>query len=143
MAARPIRARRGTVVDVTSEPDAPHPLQPFRDALAADVARSFGVPARWIASWPVLEVRDGAVVWEGTVQVFALDGHAKAHRAFAWWEYEGGPCRLPGGPSRTVQERVIVLGLPGVTPVGAVRTFLRLRSRTDGDDDGWSVVHAS
>lgn len=43
-----------------------------------------GVKATWIESVPVREVFNKLVAWEGEVEVFALDGHPKAKKCYAW-----------------------------------------------------------
>ncbi len=37
----------------------------------------------------VHEAMDGKTVWEGKVETFALEGHPKASRAFAWGYKDG------------------------------------------------------
>lgn len=38
----------------------------------------------WIESVSVKETFEGQIVWEGTVEVFDLDGHLTATRCYAW-----------------------------------------------------------
>ena len=38
----------------------------------------------WVESVPVTETFQGQTVWNGTVEVFDLHGHATATRAYAW-----------------------------------------------------------
>ena len=45
--------------------------------------------ATWRETVPVHEVFRGAPVWRGHVEVFDLDGHKKAKRAYAWSHLEG------------------------------------------------------
>jgi hypothetical protein len=45
--------------------------------------------ARWLRTVPVREVFRGKVAWEGDVEVFALSGHPKAKRAYAWAHLDG------------------------------------------------------
>ena len=40
--------------------------------------------ASWLESVPVHEVFRGKTVWKGDVEVFALAGHLKAKRCYAW-----------------------------------------------------------
>ncbi len=40
--------------------------------------------AEHVESVPVREVFQGQLVWDGTVEVFDLTGHATATRAYAW-----------------------------------------------------------
>jgi hypothetical protein len=43
-----------------------------------------GARAEYVESVPVRETFQGQVVWDGTVEVFDLTGHATASRAYAW-----------------------------------------------------------
>lgn len=43
-----------------------------------------GGTATFVESVPVKETFEGKTVWEGVVSVFALVGHPKASRAYAW-----------------------------------------------------------
>lgn len=54
--------------------------------LRAAIKKVHECDARWVESVPVTvtEADDGEVVWDGTVHVFALRGHPKATRCFAW-----------------------------------------------------------
>jgi hypothetical protein len=45
--------------------------------------------AIWRKSVPVHEVFQGQTVWQGTVEVFDLNGHPKAKRAYAWSHLDG------------------------------------------------------
>jgi hypothetical protein len=45
--------------------------------------------ATWRETVPVHEVFQGKTVWQGDVEVFDLNGHAKAKRAYAWSHREG------------------------------------------------------
>lgn len=45
--------------------------------------------AAWRATVTVREVFRGETVWEGDVEVFDLNGHPKAKRAYAWSHREG------------------------------------------------------
>lgn len=63
--------------------------------------------SRHLESVPVEEVFQGQTVWRGVVEVFALVGHPKANRAYAWSHRAGRD---------DIDERfVAVLGLPPVT----------------------------
>lgn len=53
-------------------------------ALVEAIKHMHGCDATWIESVPVRETFEGAVVWEGEVQVFDLTGHPMAKRAYAW-----------------------------------------------------------
>lgn len=45
--------------------------------------------ALWRETVPVHEVFQGKTVWQGDVEVFDLDGHPKAKRAYAWSHLDG------------------------------------------------------
>lgn len=45
--------------------------------------------AKHIETVPVLEQFKGKTIWEGEVEVFALSGHKKANKGYAW-SYEEG-----------------------------------------------------
>ena len=70
--------------------------------------------SRHLESVPVDEVFRGRVVWRGVVEVFALTGHSKAKRAYAWSHR--------AGPDDSDERFVTVLELPPVTsPQTAVK----------------------
>lgn len=48
------------------------------------IQRVHGAEAKHVESVPVKETFQGRTVWEGIVEVFALTGHATAHRVYAW-----------------------------------------------------------
>jgi hypothetical protein len=52
-------------------------------ALLDAIKHLHGLDATWLESVPVRETHNGAVVWEGEVQVFAVQ-HPKASRVYAW-----------------------------------------------------------
>ena len=73
-----------------------------------------GVESEHVGSAPVKEMRDGEIVWQGVVEVFALIGHPKARHAYAWSEEMNDPTH----PRRCVA----VLHLPPIkVPRDAVR----------------------
>jgi hypothetical protein len=63
--------------------------------------------SRHLESVPVEEVFQGQTVWRGVVEVFALVGHPKANRAYAWSHR--------AGRDDSDERFVAVLGLPPVT----------------------------
>lgn len=70
--------------------------------------------ARHSKSVPVSEKFQGKTVWEGIVEVFEIDGHAKAKRCYAWSYNDGKGDQF-----------VTVLGLPPVTsPETAVKVYV-------------------
>ena len=53
-------------------------------ALIEAIRSLHGCDATWIESVPVKETFHGQTVWEGTVQVFTLQGHPTATLCYAW-----------------------------------------------------------
>ena len=83
--------------------------------LQGAILKLHGARAEHVESVPVREMFQGQVVWDGTVEVFDLIGHATASRAYAWsHEADSGGRRF-----------VAVLHVPPVdTPLKAVRAAL-------------------
>jgi hypothetical protein len=52
-------------------------------ALIEAIRHLHGLEATWLESVPVKETHVGETVWEGEVQVFAVE-HPKASRVYAW-----------------------------------------------------------
>lgn len=52
-------------------------------ALQDAIRHLHGLEATWLESVPVHEQHEGKTVWEGEVQVFAVE-HPKASRVYAW-----------------------------------------------------------
>jgi hypothetical protein len=53
-------------------------------ALQDAIRHMHGCESTWVESAPVTETFQGAIVWDGEVQVFELTGHKTARRAYAW-----------------------------------------------------------
>jgi hypothetical protein len=53
-------------------------------ALQDAIRHMHGCESTWLSSVPVVETFEGAAVWDGEVQVFALTGHPTAKRCYAW-----------------------------------------------------------
>jgi hypothetical protein len=82
-------------------------------ALLEAIRHLEGCEAMWVKSVPVHEKSGEETVWAGEVQVFALLGHPKAQRAYAWSHATAG----------TKRQFHVVLHLPPVDgPVMAVKT---------------------
>jgi hypothetical protein len=93
-------------------------------ALLDAIKHLHGLDATWLESVPVHETHEGATVWQGDVQVFAIK-HPKESRCYAW-SHESGP-----GGRRKFHA---VLGMPPVTDaVAAVRVAVVAESRRVGD----------
>lgn len=70
-------------------------------------------------STPVIEMFGGKKVWEGVVEAFALSGHAKARRCYAWSSHDGKET-----------QHVTVLEIPPViSPRTAVQAILVKNSK--------------
>jgi hypothetical protein len=90
--------------------------------------------ARLVRSVPVKETHEGATVWEGVVHVFALEGHPKATRVYAW----SSP--IEGTPDG--RRFFAVLHEPPVTsPSAAVRAAIEAGHKAADDHEqrwvGW------
>ena len=73
--------------------------------------------ALWRETVPVHETFQGQTVWQGEVEVFDLNGHPKAKRAYAWSHREGA--------NDEGERFVAVLEVPPVeSPVTAVRASI-------------------
>lgn len=56
----------------------------YLDNLGMAVRVAHGVEAHHDGSVRVHVVMDGATIWEGYVEIYTLEGHPEASRAFAW-----------------------------------------------------------
>ncbi len=84
-------------------------------ALQDAIRHMHGGDSRFLESVPVRETFQGAVVWEGEVQVFELSGHPTASRCYAWSHATEG----------TKRRFYAVLHAPPVDgPVAAVRASI-------------------
>lgn len=54
------------------------------DRLKNAIQSQHGGVATHVESIPVRETFQGQIVWEGVVEVFDLEGHPEATRAYAW-----------------------------------------------------------
>jgi hypothetical protein len=95
----------------------------YIERLTLAVNHLHGCDSKHIESVPVEEVYEGKTVWQGIVEVFSLQGHPKAKRAYAWSHVHG---------AKDDDERfVAVLGLPPVTsPATAVKVAIASEVRT-------------
>jgi hypothetical protein len=53
-------------------------------ALIDAIRHLHGCEAKHVETVKVREVHEGAVIWDGEVEVFDLVGHPKSKRAYAW-----------------------------------------------------------
>ncbi len=66
-------------------------MNPYLDTLAQAVTAMHGCPCTHLETATVHEMHEGKTVWAGSVEVFALEGHPKATKAFAWgWKDDAG-----------------------------------------------------
>ena len=78
------------------------------------VERAAGCRAEHVESVRVVEMFRGKLVWQGQVEVFTLDNHPKAKRAYGWAFQDGQDARY-----------VAVLEVPPVdSPNTAVRAAI-------------------
>jgi hypothetical protein len=82
-------------------------------ALQEAIRHLHGLESTWLHSVPVVEKHERQTVWNGEVQVFAVIGHAKATKAYAW-SHEGSPGK---------RRFHVVLGLP---PVDSAQAAVRV-----------------
>jgi hypothetical protein len=81
--------------------------------------------ATYVETVPVNEVFRGQTVWQGEVEVFDLNGHPKAKRAYAWSHREG--------KNDEGERFVAVLEIPPVvSPVTAVRASIMSDAKKRG-----------
>jgi len=59
------------------------------DELRKAILKLHGLEAVHIESVPVREEFRGTVIWDGVVEVFAVSGHPKTDRCFAWSHADG------------------------------------------------------
>jgi hypothetical protein len=91
-----------------------------RQRLQKAILDLHGVEATHLRSEPVREVFKRRVVWEGTVEVFKVEGHPRAELAFAW-SYE-----TDEGKRRTLA----VLGIPPIfNALDAVRVAIAAKQQ--------------
>jgi|SRR5579859_4522212 len=83
-------------------------------ALQEAIRHLHGLESTWLHSVPVVETHEGKTVWDGEVQVFAVAGHPKATKVYAW-SHEG----TTSGKRRFH----VVLGLP---PVDSAQAAVRI-----------------
>ena len=67
---------------MTNKPD-------YLDSLRAVIGKLHNCGAVWRETVPVHEVFRGQTVWQGEVEVFDVQGHPKAKRAYAWSHLDG------------------------------------------------------
>jgi hypothetical protein len=78
-------------------------MMDYLQDLKAAIKRLHGCDSTHLETVPVKEEFRGAVVWAGDVEVYALHGHPKAAKCYAWSYPEGSGTKY-----------VTMLGLPPV-----------------------------
>ena len=93
----------------------------YRERLARAIKATHGVSAAlYLRTVPVKEVFQGKTAWEGDVEVFAITGHKKATRCYAWG-YE---------VKKDDWEIIAVLEIPPVdSPQAAVKVAIAAHAR--------------
>jgi hypothetical protein len=96
--------------------------QDYLATLQVAVSQLHNCGAVWRSTVPVHEVFQGKTVWQGDVEVFDLNGHPKAKRAYAWAHLDG---------KKDEQTRfVAVLEIPPVeSAITAVRASIMADSK--------------
>ena len=61
----------------------------YVEELQAAILNLHGCTSTYIESVPVHEEFQGETVWQGEVEVFEIEGHPKAKRAYAWGHATG------------------------------------------------------
>jgi hypothetical protein len=64
------------------------------EAVARAVERAADCPATHVETVAIVDTFRGQTMWEGTVEVFELVGHATARRAYGWSTGQGDARRL-------------------------------------------------
>ena len=86
--------------------------------LQAALLNLHGVSSTYVETVPVIEEFEGEIIWQGEVEVFDIDGHPKAKRAYAWGHVTG--------EEDQGRRYLTVLELPPVnSPATAVQAAIR------------------
>lgn len=88
----------------------------YIEELREVIRRLHGVESSHVESVPIKETFEGKTVWEGIVEVFDLQGHPKAPKAYAW-AYE------TDNPKKPRHVTVLHMG-PVMSPLLAVRAAI-------------------
>ena len=94
--------------------------QDYLARLQVAVSQLHNCGAVWRESVPVREVFHGKTIWQGDVEVFDLNGHAKAKRAYGWSH--------PENADGTGERFVAVLEIP---PVDSPQTAVKISIVSD------------
>jgi hypothetical protein len=89
----------------------------YIEEIQAAILKLHGCTSTYVESVPVHEEFQGETVWQGEVEVFDLDGHPKAKRAYGWGH--------ASGEDDQARRYVTVLELPPVnSPQTAVKAAI-------------------
>ena len=88
------------------------------------VEKHAGCRAKHRESVPVTEGYLDQIMWEGVVEVFDLDGHPKANRAYGWQFWEG----------RNAQYTAVLAIPPVDSPNAAVRASIAAEAKKMQDN---------
>jgi hypothetical protein len=94
----------------------------YLDELKDVIRRLHNAQAEHVGSVPVKETFQGQTVWEGIVEIFDLEGHPTAHRAYAWSHDTDDPAN----PRRHI---TVLHAHPIKSAEDAVRAFIVQESR--------------
>ena len=95
-------------------------MSDYRDELVKAIRATHGAEATHERTVPVREMFQGKVAWEGEVESFAITGHPKATRAYAWG-YQT--------PPKGWQITTVLAVPPVVTPHDAVKAAIVANAR--------------
>jgi hypothetical protein len=56
------------------------------EALKQSIAENHACTAIYIQSVMVEEAHHGEILWAGQIEIFEIQGHAKAKTAYGWWQ---------------------------------------------------------
>jgi len=95
----------------------------YLSELRAKILLLHGCEATYLQTVPIIEIFQGKTVWDGEVEVFAITGHAKAKRCYAW-----------GYPNANQPGELAVVAVleipPVVSPETAVKAAIASKIRT-------------
>lgn len=65
----------------------------YIEELQAAILKLHGCTATYLETVAVTETFQGETIWQGEVEVFEIEGHPKAKRAYAWGHVAGESVR--------------------------------------------------
>lgn len=97
----------------------------YIEALQDAIRKAYGCNSKHIERVPIVEMFQGQTVWDGTVDVFELLGHASAKLAYAW-----------GHAAHDTGKEVHIVTVLGVPPVDSPRKAVQVSIVTDAKRSG-------